>query len=1357
MSVAKGTLESIQTQFQDELESMRKVQKLQQKALLVQQTLDSQLNENKLVKEEMSALEEGAVIYKLVGPTLLKQDLSESKSNVDKRIDYISKEIKRHESSYGDYEKQLDKHKNESFAEMVKAKEELRKVRDARKKSVKCSLCGSGCITEPEFEKHLLSVHNLTKTQYQEEFGKISTEATLKRFKCELCDEEIEHVRETIALHMKNSHLISWTEYQEILLKIRREDGTESSMEPFDCQVCGERRIKNKKDHLRKKHQMSDEIYDKLLGHRQSSSSTIKTCMLCEHETQDLRKHLERIHRVSYDSYMELTSESKEDDSSVMTNGGSNNHSLRCRYGCEDVFSKEYQLYLHLRLKHDSYDGDEEGSESNKRGLEEKCYLCRMKFFDVASLMAHISSVHDGPSKDNMSNLSGPNSNDSLSTPKNISPSNNNSIGGSFECKLCNRNFKYDRTAINEHLQAAHGINWLGYLDRIRVKADCKICDTSVKNLKEHLMTVHKLTEKEYEARESDKSMNQSALSIDQSVSQNADDFLAVETNIPKPPKSDIQNKTNKTCSSCTITFASRRNFIEHCTTVHNMKFKTKSGLTIQAPKSSSSNAPVVNRKAVTSVAHQLTPSVTIKRKFDTNSNTNFSPPNFASSPSLLKRPRVEGGNDLSSILPQLPQHPLPPAAVIEANEKTLGSHYQTTGVSRWNQCKYQCCFCKKTTQSRSSMTSHIANTHGIPIKEYKERNYPDIEVVTNWFQCRLCSTKTKFVKDCISPHLKMSHSIDIEDYERQYMRPEDWPNCQRPSGGTKSEMRNSETTTTRSLLKPAVPSSPSHPSDEENEKKKWNKCRFQCKICQLITIDARQMRVHISNAHKLSYDNYVAQYGSSEIVTKKFRCELCSSEMKFCRQNIYAHMKDVHKITLSEYEGKVGYVPPPDDDDIDESPEHIVINSDVGTTKPYDCDDNDESSMHSQGTQPQQDHFTSKWNKCRYKCQICQRITSEKPVIRDHIMKQHGFDLEDYEAQYGDVEVVTEYFTCSICSAEVKHCHRNISLHLQKVHNMTTSEYDEGMSQNESPSVSKDNGEIGGFGAHFLLDSNSSDSSSPTRGSSSNGPPIRPPPREDIINPKNKYCMPCNRDFNRRQAFVEHCRNVHRMTINFTRDTRADSEEGQVQTVHPSVVTVTTTPGSLNCDYCGKQFSNRSNRNRHMLLSCEVVKAGGVPRTPHQQMIAEDGGSIKCPMSDCDSYFNVGSSLSGHLADAHGILDKSEDDEERLTASPIKTKDHDNHKSGDEAMEEVKVEFHEEEEEEEEEGEVDFMDTSGEINKDDEASSPVPSVKNVKEEEDDNDSSDDSDSESDDDSDDSDSDSDSDDEDEQKTRESDN
>ena len=66
-------------------------------------------------------------------------------------------------------------------------------------------------------------------------------------------------------------------------------------------------------------------------------------------------------------------------------------------------------------------------------------------------------------------------------------------------------------------------------------------------------------------------------------------------------------------------------------------------------------------------------------------------------------------------------------------------------------------------------------------------------------------------------------------------------------------------------------------------------------------------MRIHIATQHSMQYDEYCRQYGGTEIVSKRFHCDLCNSEMKFCRQNVYAHMKDVHKMTLAEYETKVG------------------------------------------------------------------------------------------------------------------------------------------------------------------------------------------------------------------------------------------------------------------------------------------------------------------------------------------------------------------------------------------------------------------------------------------------------------------
>ena len=91
------------------------------------------------------------------------------------------------------------------------------------------------------------------------------------------------------------------------------------------------------------------------------------------------------------------------------------------------------------------------------------------------------------------------------------------------------------------------------------------------------------------------------------------------------------------------------------------------------------------------------------------------------------------------------------------------------------------------------------------------------------------------------------------------------------------------------------------------------------------------------------------------------------------------------------------------------------------------------------------------------------------------------------------------------------------------------------------------------GFGGHFLLDDNVETYDNPLivdlnpkqskmlKLTSQQGEPIIPkpvsnPPKKDILNPKNKVCQPCNREFNRRQAFVEHCRTVHGMKIRFAK-----------------------------------------------------------------------------------------------------------------------------------------------------------------------------------------------------------------------------
>ena len=36
--------------------------------------------------------------------------------------------------------------------------------------------------------------------------------------------------------------------------------------------------------------------------------------------------------------------------------------------------------------------------------------------------------------------------------------------------------------------------------------------------------------------------------------------------------------------------------------------------------------------------------------------------------------------------------------------------------TTKWNLCTYQCCFCKRITMSRSSMTNHIQISHGLSV-----------------------------------------------------------------------------------------------------------------------------------------------------------------------------------------------------------------------------------------------------------------------------------------------------------------------------------------------------------------------------------------------------------------------------------------------------------------------------------------------------------------------------------------------------------------------------------------------------------------------------------------------------------------
>ncbi len=615
-------------------------------------------------------------------------------------------------------------HKDESPEEMAKAKEALTSGKlDGCVH--KCVMCGSKYNSVANFTRHIKEQHDMTRAQYREEYG--SSEIVSRMFKCELCEKEVKHARNIIAAHMKMVHLISWKEYQDILIKMRQGEvvGDLPAPDLFECRICGVS-VKYKREHLNKKHQITEEVYDELIEKKNRGEDIsedlpereTQKCRICDRQCLDMKKHLERTHQITEDVYEEMldnreivgggdAGEGGYDASMMMTSSpipkvrteitsssSSSSTDLHCPFGCDnETFKKDYQLHLHLKLKHRNepaeelkraYEAVEEEIALTRRSASVfQCALCEKQFNDNGAFYNHISSKHSMQWKDYKEQYGRC---EVESAP--------------FECKICLRVVKYDRNTVHTHLKNVHGINWQMYVERLRKirngeqpdelpqieVTECKVCNSNVKYLREHLKNVHKITEQDYaslfeaEMREEQRDKKPpnglgigSAISVSRVPKQPAtfkDENDGSSPNgtaastppspPPKPPKSDIHDKTNKRCSSCNIAFVNRRGFIEHCTTVHNMKFKTKSGMTISAPSTGGIQLTRMEKPEAVEGTSSTQP---LKRGANT---PDLSP--------TAKKPKTVAAFEDSPPDTESTPH--------------LGPQYTSTGVSKWNQCR---------------------------------------------------------------------------------------------------------------------------------------------------------------------------------------------------------------------------------------------------------------------------------------------------------------------------------------------------------------------------------------------------------------------------------------------------------------------------------------------------------------------------------------------------------------------------------------------------------------------------------------------------------------------------------------------
>jgi len=92
---ALPNIDKVKKEYEEQVRKYQLVEKEREKIIGQRQQLEAQKTENELVKQELDLLQPGTNVFKLIGPSLVKQDLEESKNTVAKRLEYIEEEIKR--------------------------------------------------------------------------------------------------------------------------------------------------------------------------------------------------------------------------------------------------------------------------------------------------------------------------------------------------------------------------------------------------------------------------------------------------------------------------------------------------------------------------------------------------------------------------------------------------------------------------------------------------------------------------------------------------------------------------------------------------------------------------------------------------------------------------------------------------------------------------------------------------------------------------------------------------------------------------------------------------------------------------------------------------------------------------------------------------------------------------------------------------------------------------------------------------------------------------------------------------------------------------------------------------------------
>ena len=422
-----------------------------------------------------------------------------------------------------------------------------------------------------------------------------------------------------------------------------------------------------------------------------------------------------------------------------------------------------------------------------------------------------------------------------------------------------------------------------------------------------------------------------------------------------------------------------------------------------------------------------------------------------------------------------------------EVAEEDEGSMVEGVSETAWyHGSNLTCQICSKHFNNDQWYFHHFSKIHGMTKEQYNEQYGKELEI-WNQYQCLICNSEIRWKYSSIRQHLRQVHNMTIQDYEARYMDAE-----AEAMETVETSMSEVSPPSTPLLLPPppplkaspaaalmaarttssAVPASlqlsakGSLTFDSRPASQWYHGSDLTCEICQKQFVDFTYYCTHIRTVHQISKEQYNERYGTASEAFRLYRCLVCGISIKWTYQSICGHLKS-HEISIKDYENRY---------DVLESQ-----NTESGKISDLTMNAGDSVLVTEEAHQPAvkkqrtNDGFSSpmgpglveqrrmmshkparisadvssptgKWyNQCKFTCKACpeEKYFTVPQALRMHLNGIHSLSRKAYEAQYGNAETVTRYWTCLICNKELK-CQKGIIIqHLLNVHQMELVDYE--------------------------------------------------------------------------------------------------------------------------------------------------------------------------------------------------------------------------------------------------------------------------------------------------------------------------